>query len=537
MTVEEILSYATENSWKDPDRTIALCGDILSGDTDTLDNGLKGAAHYFIGEACYTKNDVDGIVRNITAALSYLEDTEEYVLKAKANNLLAITAMTSGNPLTAMECYFKALDVSRRVGEKKLENMILINMGNLYLSYSDFELAERYFKESIEFMTAHKIDGEEAVYYLTDYLGLGNCALYTGDIESARRCEKLLTEYVRLVDNAGIDLCFLSFKARLRHLMGDMSGRDGVIASFRKKLRGDLPLLNYFDDFYDYAKLLLGIGREEEFCEIVDILDGLTEQANVAKLRRKVTTLRIKYERKKHGKDVEYWQEMENFQRHTLAMENENRAMIISMMKNRTELESERLERERLEREKQEMTRRAETDGLTGIFNRAKFNEYAPLAYTRSLVAGRTFGIEILDIDYFKQFNDNYGHQMGDLCIINVANILATLEKTEGVSVYRYGGDEFIVMYEGLEKEAVDLLTHHLKEQVESHSIPHEFSPASNHVTISQGICVDSPRPDITVWDFLKCADNALYEVKKTSRNAISLTGFERIDQTAETHY
>jgi len=118
-----------------------------------------------------------------------------------------------------------------------------------------------------------------------------------------------------------------------------------------------------------------------------------------------------------------------------------------------------------------------------------------------------------------------------------VANILATLEKTEGVSVYRYGGDEFIVMYEGLEKEAVDLLTHHLKEQVESHSIPHEFSPASNHVTISQGICVDSPRPDITVWDFLKCADNALYEVKKTSRNAISLTGFERIDQTAETHY
>ena len=115
---------------------------------------------------------------------------------------------------------------------------------------------------------------------------------------------------------------------------------------------------------------------------------------------------------------------------------------------------------------------------------------------------------------------------MGDLCIITVAGVLASLEKTEGVSVYRYGGDEFIVMYEGLERPAVCAISEHLKAVVESHNMPHEYSPASDHVTISQGVCVDSPRPDITVWEFLKCADNALYEVKKTSRNAIAVTNY-----------
>ena len=531
MTVEELLTVATENSWKDPDRTIAASEEILLLD-DSVDVTAKGAAMYFAGEACYVKGDVDGTIHYITGALSCLEESQEYVLMAKAANLMAITAMASGNAMTAMEYYLEALEVARKTDEKELENMILINVGNMYLNYSDFRMAESYFKESIEFMTNHKLVDNEAFYYFSDYLGLGNCALYKGDIESAMRCERLLNEYVRQVENAGADLCFLAFKARLCHLLGEDAKRDNVIASFHKKLRADLPLLDYFDDFYDYAKLLLAIGKEEEFCTIVDMLDELAERANIVKLRRKVTSLRIKYH-KKNGDDEEYNREIEKFYRQTLSMESANRTMMVSLMTTRTELEKERrlhekerAEKERLESEKREMTRRAETDGLTGIHNRAKFNEYAPIAYTKSLMAGRAFGIEILDIDYFKQFNDNYGHQMGDLCIITVASVLASLEKTEGVSVYRYGGDEFIVMYEGLESQAVRVIGEHLKAVVESHHMPHEFSPASDHVTISQGICVDSPRPDITVWDFLKCADNALYDVKKTSRNAMVLTGY-----------
>ena len=534
MTIQELLSIATENSWKDPERALEACREILSSDDGEMDPGIKGAAMYFAGEACYTKNDIDGTIHYISAALSCLDEAQEYVLSAKAGNLMAITAMTSGNALTALEYYLKALEVARKTDEKELENMILINMGNLYLNYSDFRLAESYYKESIEFMSGNKMIGNEAFYYLTDYLGLGNCALYRGDVDAAIRCEKLLTEYVKQVDSPGVDLCFLSFRARLCHLLGEAAKRDNVIETFRKKLRWDLPLLDYFDDFYDYAKLLLAIHKEEDFCAIVDVLDNLAKKANIVKLRRKVTSLRIKYHKKK-GNTEEYESEVEHFYKQTLALENINRTMMISMMSTRTELErerhlheEERREKERLENEKREMARRAETDGLTGIHNRAKFNDYAPIAYTRALMAGRTFGIEILDIDYFKQFNDNYGHQMGDLCIITVASVLASLEKTDGVTVYRYGGDEFIVMYEGMDAQAVRVIGEHLKAVVESHNMPHEFSPVSNHVTISQGICVDSPRPDITVWDFLKCADNALYEVKKTSRNAMTMTGFVR---------
>ena len=532
MTVDELLAIVTENSWKDPDQTISACEELMTITADNADPDIRSIALYFAAEAYYTKNDIERTVRFATSAMSYLDEVGDYFLMAKANNLMAITAMTSGNALTAMEYYINALDVSRKAGARELENMILINIGNLYLSYSDFGLAESYFKESIDFMTENRIDGDSILFYVTDYLGLGNCALYRGDVQSSLKYDELITGYLENYQNEGVEIGYLSFKARLYQLVGDENGRDEYIDRFQRMLTPDLPLLDYFDDLYDYAKLLLKLERKEEFLYIVDLLGELTERAKIARLSRKVTTLRINY--CKHADDQdEYAIQMERFYRQTLAMEDANRSMMISMMTTRAELErerrlreKERREKERLENEKLEMKRRAETDGLTGIHNRAKFNEYAPVAYTRSLMSGRTFGIEILDIDYFKQFNDNYGHQMGDLCIITVASVLSSLEKTEGVSVYRYGGDEFIVVYEGLDAQSVKAVSEHLKAVVESHNMPHEYSPASDHVTISQGICVDSPRPDITVWEFLKCADNALYEVKKTSRNAIVVTNY-----------
>ena len=532
MTVEELLTIVTENSWKDPDRTISACEELMTMTADNADPNIRSIALYFAAEAYYTKNNIERTVRFATSAMSYLEEVGDMFLMAKANNLMAITAMTSGNALTAMEYYINALDVSRKAGEKELENMILINIGNLYLSYSDFGLAESYFKESIDFMTMNPVGGDNTIFYVTDYLGLGNCALYRGDTESAFKYDALIEEHLKGYPNEGVTIGFLSFRARLYQLAGDVAKRDECIEEFQEKLSADLPLLDYFDDLYDYAKLLLKNGMEDKFLSVVDLLGELTEKAKIPRLIRKVTTLRIEYH-KSRGEEHEYRSQMEHFYRQTLAMEDANRSMMVAMMTTRTELErerrlreKERQEKERLENEKREMKRRAETDGLTGIHNRAKFNEYAPIAYTRSLMAGKCFGIEILDIDYFKQFNDNYGHQMGDLCIITVAGVLASLEKTEGVSVYRYGGDEFIVMYEGLERPAVCAISEHLKAVVESHNMPHEYSPASDHVTISQGVCVDSPRPDITVWEFLKCADNALYEVKKTSRNAIAVTNY-----------
>ena len=128
MTVEELLTIVTENSWKDPDRTISACEELMTMTADNADPDIRSIALYFAAEAYYTKNNIERTVRFATSAMSYLEEVGDMFLMAKANNLMAITAMTSGNALTAMEYYINALDVSRKAGEKELENMILINI-------------------------------------------------------------------------------------------------------------------------------------------------------------------------------------------------------------------------------------------------------------------------------------------------------------------------------------------------------------------------------------------------------------------------
>lgn len=83
--------------------------------------------------------------------------------------------------------------------------------------------------------------------------------------------------------------------------------------------------------------------------------------------------------------------------------------------------------------------------------------------------------VEILDIDYFKQYNDNYGHQKGDLCICRVAKEIQKLAEKDDIFCARYGGDEFILIYEGYSREAVVILTEKLKRSIRDLNMEHAF--------------------------------------------------------------
>ena len=131
--------------------------------------------------------------------------------------------------------------------------------------------------------------------------------------------------------------------------------------------------------------------------------------------------------------------------------------------------------------------------------------------------------MEILDIDYFKEYNDNYGHQEGDRCLVSIANTIRNLvEEAEGFCA-RYGGDEFILIYEEYSREAVVILTEKLKRSIRDLNMEHAFSEAQRYVSISQGICYDIPDADRTMKNFLQKADDLLYQVKEENRGGICI--------------
>ena len=172
-------------------------------------------------------------------------------------------------------------------------------------------------------------------------------------------------------------------------------------------------------------------------------------------------------------------------------------------------------------RENLVLQKKSEIDALTGLPNRMSYDEYSVELEKYLHANQKTLGVEILDIDYFKQYNDNYGHQNGDECIKMIAGELQKLvQDCPKIYAARYGGDEFVIIYPGLLYSEVEGFVKKLKKNIQGNAVEHKFSKAADVVTVTQGVCFDIFSQGKTIVDFLKRADEALYEEKKIGRNS-----------------
>lgn len=162
-------------------------------------------------------------------------------------------------------------------------------------------------------------------------------------------------------------------------------------------------------------------------------------------------------------------------------------------------------------------------DGLTNIPNRRRFDEQLELMWNLAKREKQVISLIMMDIDNFKAFNDIYGHQAGDECLIQVAQQLYTtfLRKTDFVG--RYGGEEFVCILPNTSLENSFLIAEKMRERVMELEINHDGCPLTNIVTISLGVSSCLPEKDSTLNKLIEQADNALYQSKKSGRNKVSI--------------
>jgi len=160
-------------------------------------------------------------------------------------------------------------------------------------------------------------------------------------------------------------------------------------------------------------------------------------------------------------------------------------------------------------------------DGLTGVSNRRHFDEALSLEWRRAARSRATLSLLMLDIDYFKAFNDAAGHQAGDDCLRRVAQALRENLHRAADLVARYGGEEFAILLPETDAGRALMIAELLRERIESLAIAHPAAPA-NRVTVSIGVAsVIPPRDGANAGDFIRCADDALYDAKRAGRNRV----------------
>ncbi len=160
-------------------------------------------------------------------------------------------------------------------------------------------------------------------------------------------------------------------------------------------------------------------------------------------------------------------------------------------------------------------------DGLTSIANRRRFDECIEAEWKRNLREGLPLALIILDLDYFKQFNDHYGHGAGDECLIQVAQALAHSVKRPSDLVARYGGEEFVVLLPGTDFSGAMRVASRIQEKIHHLGIRHEYSGVSQFVTVSIGLAIMTPETTRTPQELNHEADKQLYTAKQAGRNQI----------------
>lgn len=176
-----------------------------------------------------------------------------------------------------------------------------------------------------------------------------------------------------------------------------------------------------------------------------------------------------------------------------------------------------------LERANQALDRMAHFDGLTHIANRRKYDQALDSEWLRMKRAGKRMGLILADIDYFKQFNDMYGHQAGDDCLRSIAAALASVVHRPADLVARYGGEEFVVLLPDTDYEGCWRIAERMRAKIESLAIPHGGSKTHSVVTMSCGVAAVSPNDLNNVYEILVgAADKALYLAKEGGRNRVA---------------
>ncbi|MFT9498190.1 tetratricopeptide repeat-containing diguanylate cyclase [Anaerosolibacter sp.] len=435
-----------------------------------------------------TLNNIGEIYRELE---KYSEALENYnkalVISEKINKIynVAVIRMNIGhiyNSLgqneNALNGYEESLKISEKIGDHISKGEVLNTIGQVYEKLGQKEIALEYYLQSLNILRKY----ENKFYQVDVLLNLGSYYAKEGRYKEGL---DFLQKALMMAEEATANKKIYTVHAYL--------------AQYHEE-RGDLAQALYHYKIYrDMEKKVITDNLEEK-------LKILTIEYQVDKIQKESEINLLK--------NIELKQKNEDIESKAEQLEAINKELQKEILK-RKELQ------EQLEQVNKELERMSFVDELTGIPNRRSFNNTLEKEWNRCLREGVPLSLIFVDVDYFKNFNDYFGHPMGDDCLRDVAKTLTNTLKRSSDFIGRHGGEEFAIILPNTDYAGSIVIAEQMREAIENLEINHPQSHAGRNITISMGVANVVPSKESSIYELIEAADRELYHAKNQGRNRV----------------
>ena len=522
-TVQNFIEETIQNreNGKFPDNE--TCQKVMEYAADTGSQKLAGLGLYYLAEYYWQNDQYENTLQCLTESIGYLKNEQMYELLARTYNMMGAVSDRKNNRMVALSSYYNCLQYAEKYHFYYIQGMAESNIAYTLVRMRLRQEAIQHYRTAIDFYSKSEKTYQLNYNRINCMIECGCCHMYMGEMEEALRLWNQIEQIIREAPESYYSKITLEMYRIPCELL---KGHEEEALKLASDLLEQLSDRDVFEEIMDELVILAGIleilpdGKYLE--ELIRIIDEkhIEEHYNIFLdlypiksefLQKKGLTWEyIDYTR-------QYFDIYEKYQR-------ENREALINVIELQNRLKNVTLDWTNMKASNQELESLAMHDELTGLANRTFLHEYLTSSFEHAYEEHELMGVELMDIDFFKEYNDHYGHLAGDQCLKAIAGVLRKQQVPGKIFCARYGGDEFMILYTGMTVEKIRRVAEDILREVRKLKLPHECSNCSNYVSVSQGVFVRIPVGNSKEWDFTSRADDLLYKTKSCGRNSICLS-------------
>lgn len=488
---------------------------------------LIGIAYYYMAEADSSGDDRENVKICLLGCIRYLQGKGPYEYIARAYYLLGEVEISQNSPIMAMEYYESGLAVCEENRHKELRAMLFHGIGSCYYLLDEPESALVYYDKCLKLHDNPEREYVQQINYVKALIERAKCLLILKRIDKVKADKKLMEDILSLLDdkqvNTEADLFFALFYKEL----GDY---DNALLHLKKA--GDVIENGYLAESQshvrEYLYVLIQMNAYARLAEALKRLKPYTDRSRNKDYKLHMLNLQMRYTYV-YMEEEELRKCTDEFFRLYEVCTRERNKLLIKNIEVRRQLRQIQEKQHELKLLNEKLLNSSLHDALTGLPNRGYLNEHAGKIFERSRTKGHFYAICLLDIDYFKQLNDKYGHMAGDKCLKAIGGVLQEIRNSRIFSA-RYGGDEFTLILYRMKKADIEELLKGIREKVRELAIPNADSEVSDIVTLSMGCYCGIPTGEDKMWDYFSRADAALYQAKYMGKDSYIVFGKEEND-------